>query len=59
MFELLADQSTTSGCSMRCLDLPAGDDMRPESQRGGHTDLAAMSTLLGFCVMMTLDVALD
>lgn len=30
----------------------------PESQRAGHTDLATMSAILGFVVMMVLDVAL-
>ena len=30
----------------------------PESQRGGHTDLATGATLVGFAVMMVLDVAL-
>lgn len=30
----------------------------PESQRGGNTDFATMMTMLGFTVMMTLDVAL-
>jgi ZIP family zinc transporter len=29
----------------------------PESQRGGHTDLATMGVMLGFVVMMVLDVA--
>lgn len=30
----------------------------PESQHSGNTDLATMATLIGFAVMMTLDVAL-
>ncbi|HOX25483.1 MAG TPA: ZIP family metal transporter [Candidatus Krumholzibacteria bacterium] len=30
----------------------------PESQTGGHQDAATMGTILGFVVMMTLDVAL-
>ena len=30
----------------------------PESQTGGHADAATMGTILGFLVMMTLDVAL-
>ncbi len=29
----------------------------PESQRGGHTDLATLGAMLGFTMMMTLDVA--
>ncbi len=29
----------------------------PESQRGGHTDLATLGAMLGFTVMMILDVA--
>jgi ZIP family zinc transporter len=31
----------------------------PESQRGGHTDLATLGAILGFVVMMVLDVALS
>jgi zinc transporter, ZIP family len=31
----------------------------PESQSGGHTDLATLGTILGFIVMMCLDVALS
>ncbi len=34
------------------------EELIPESQRGGHTDLATMGTLAGFLVMMILDVAL-
>jgi ZIP family zinc transporter len=34
------------------------EEVIPESQRGGHTDLATLSTMLGFAVMMLLDVAL-
>lgn len=34
------------------------EELIPESQRAGNTDLATLATLLGFCVMMTLDVAL-
>jgi ZIP family zinc transporter len=34
------------------------EELIPESQRGGHGDLATMSLLVGFAVMMTLDVAL-
>jgi ZIP family zinc transporter len=30
----------------------------PESQAGGHTDLATLGAILGFAVMMVLDVAL-
>jgi ZIP family zinc transporter len=30
----------------------------PESQAGGHTDSATLGAMLGFGVMMTLDVAL-
>ena len=30
----------------------------PESQSGGHTDIATLGTMLGFTVMMILDVAL-
>jgi len=30
----------------------------PESQSGGHHDAATMGTILGFVVMMVLDVAL-
>jgi ZIP family zinc transporter len=31
----------------------------PESQSGGHADIATMGTILGFVVMMCLDVALS
>lgn len=34
------------------------EELIPESQRAGNEDLAAMSTLLGFALMMVLDVAL-
>ncbi|MCL4120668.1 UNVERIFIED_CONTAM: hypothetical protein GTU68_066985 [Idotea baltica] len=34
------------------------EELIPESQLSGNTDLATLATLLGFCVMMVLDVAL-
>lgn len=34
------------------------EELIPESQLGGNTDLATIGTLLGFTVMMVLDVAL-
>ncbi len=34
------------------------EELIPESQRGGDTDLATLDTLGGFVVMMILDVAL-
>lgn len=34
------------------------EEVVPESQGGGNTDLATMGTILGFMVMMILDVAL-
>lgn len=34
------------------------EELIPESQQHGHTDLATLGTMLGFCVMMVLDVAL-
>ncbi|MDQ3999779.1 MAG: ZIP family metal transporter [Actinomycetota bacterium] len=33
------------------------EELIPESQKGGHADLATMSLMVGFAVMMTLDVA--
>lgn len=33
------------------------EELIPESQRGGNTDLATMGTMAGFAVMMLLDVA--
>ena len=39
-------------------DLFMVEKMIPESQRGGNTDLATMGLILGFIVMMCLDVAL-
>jgi ZIP family zinc transporter len=35
------------------------EELIPESQRNGNTDIATLGTLLGFSVMMTLDVALS
>jgi ZIP family zinc transporter len=34
------------------------EEVVPESQRGGHADLATMGAMVGFVVMMVLDVAL-
>ena len=34
------------------------EEVIPESQRAGHTDIATASAMFGFLVMMTLDVAL-
>ena len=34
------------------------EEVIPESQRGGHGDLATIGAMVGFAVMMTLDVAL-
>lgn len=34
------------------------EELIPESQQGGHTDFATMGAMVGFAVMMTLDVAL-
>jgi ZIP family zinc transporter len=34
------------------------EELIPESQQGGHTDLATLWTMMGFAVMMFLDVAL-
>ena len=33
------------------------EELIPESQKGGHADLATMALMGGFAVMMTLDVA--
>jgi ZIP family zinc transporter len=33
------------------------EEVIPESQRGGNTDLATMGAMGGFAVMMLLDVA--
>jgi ZIP family zinc transporter len=33
------------------------EELIPESQKGGYADLATMSLMVGFAVMMTLDVA--
>jgi ZIP family zinc transporter len=35
------------------------EEVIPESQRGGNTDLATMGAMLGFLVMMLLDVSLS
>ena len=34
------------------------EEVIPESQSGGNTDIATMGLILGFVVMMALDVAL-
>ena len=34
------------------------EELIPTSQRSGNTDLATVSTVVGFTVMMVLDVAL-
>lgn len=34
------------------------EELVPESQQHGHTDLATLGTMVGFCTMMILDVAL-
>ena len=34
------------------------EEVIPESQSGGHGDLATLGTIVGFAVMMVLDVAL-
>ena len=34
------------------------EELIPESQKAGNTDLATLATLVGFSVMMVLDVAL-
>ena len=34
------------------------EELIPESQRGGNTDTATMGAILGFVVMMVLDVGL-
>ncbi|MCF7845083.1 MAG: ZIP family metal transporter [Kiritimatiellales bacterium] len=34
------------------------EEVVPESQRAGHTDIATAAAMIGFLVMMTLDVAL-
>jgi ZIP family zinc transporter len=34
------------------------EEVIPESQRGGNADLATLSAVVGFAVMMSLDVAL-
>lgn len=35
------------------------EEVIPESQSGGNTDLATLATIIGFAVMMVLDVALS
>ena len=36
----------------------AVEEVIPESHRGGNVDLATMGLIVGFIVMMSLDVAL-
>jgi ZIP family zinc transporter len=33
------------------------EEIIPEAQRGGHTDLATGGAMVGFAVMMLLDIA--
>ena len=35
------------------------EELIPESQAGGNADLATIATMVGFAVMMVLDVALS
>jgi ZIP family zinc transporter len=35
------------------------EEVVPESQRSGHVDIATLGSMVGFAVMMTLDVALS
>lgn len=35
------------------------EEVVPESQRSGHVDIASLGSMVGFAVMMTLDVALS
>jgi ZIP family zinc transporter len=35
------------------------EDLIPESQRAGHTDLATVGLLVGFTLMTVLEVALS
>ncbi|WP_271435260.1 hypothetical protein [Thermospira aquatica] len=37
----------------------SGDSYSQESQQKGNSDIATMGTMLGFLVMMVLDVALS
>jgi ZIP family zinc transporter len=34
------------------------EELIPESHLGGNTDLATLATIVGFAIMMTLDVSL-
>jgi ZIP family zinc transporter len=34
------------------------EELIPESRRDGHSDLASLGALLGFALMMVLDVAM-
>jgi len=34
------------------------EELIPESQRGGNTDLATLSTILGFALMMVLELTI-
>jgi ZIP family zinc transporter len=39
------------------LAISGAEELIPESQQGGHADLATSSALVGFTLMMVLDVA--
>jgi zinc transporter, ZIP family len=34
------------------------EELIPTSQRHGNTDIATLGTVIGFCVMMVLDISL-
>jgi ZIP family zinc transporter len=45
-------------CAAGAMSCVVVEQLIPESQAGGHADLATIALLAGFAVMMTLDVAL-
>ncbi len=44
-------------CAVGAMIFVVDEEVVPESQKGGHVDLATMALMVGFAVMMRLDVA--
>jgi ZIP family zinc transporter len=44
-------------CAAEAMIFVVVEEVAPESQRGGHADLATMGVMVRFAVMMSLDVA--
>lgn len=52
------DYSLCLGFCGRCHDFVVTEELIPESQTNGNTDVATLGLMVGFVVMMVMDVAL-